>query len=72
MRRELSRAVARRQARRLAPPRDPAAMAEAMARQLDDPPDRARLVAAVEPYRADERASDYLSAIDTCVLGFKS
>jgi glycosyltransferase involved in cell wall biosynthesis len=56
----------------LMPPRNPAAMAEAMARQLDEPPDRAKLVAAAEPFRADERAADYLSAIDTCVREFKS
>jgi glycosyltransferase involved in cell wall biosynthesis len=56
----------------LVPPRNPTAMAEAMARQLDEPPDRAQLVAAAEPFRADERAADYLSAIDTCVRAFKS
>jgi glycosyltransferase involved in cell wall biosynthesis len=53
----------------LVPIRDPAAMARAMAAELDHPTRPALLRAASEPYREDGRAEEYLAAIDDCVQG---
>lgn len=47
----------------LAPVGDSAALAEAMARTLDAPPDPERLRAAVEPFRASTAARRYLVAL---------
>ncbi|HVM22998.1 MAG TPA: glycosyltransferase [Sphingomicrobium sp.] len=51
----------------LVPLRDPRAMADAMAVQLDNPVDPAKLRAAVEPYREETAAAGYLDALDRCV-----
>jgi len=55
----------------IVPPSDPPAMAKAIAAQLDDPPDRGRLVAAADPFRQHRQAHDYLAAIDTCLSDFR-
>lgn len=55
----------------IVPPSDPAAMADAMAAQLDKPRDRSRLIAAAEPYREHRQAAEYLAAIDECVRTFR-
>jgi glycosyltransferase involved in cell wall biosynthesis len=54
----------------IVPAGDPRAMAEAIAAQLDHPPEKACLAAAAEPYREHRQAEDYLAAIDDCVRHF--
>ena len=56
----------------LVPPRDPRAMAAAMAMQLDRPVDRETLMAAAVPYADANQAEDYLAAIDTCLSRLNS
>ena len=55
----------------IVPPSDPAAMADAMAAQLDKSRDKSRLIAAADPYRPNGQASEYLTAIDECVRTFR-
>lgn len=55
----------------LVSPRNPRAMADAMAAQLDAPIDRDRLIAAAAPYASPDRAADYLAAIDACLCKLK-
>lgn len=52
------------------PPGNPREMADAIAAQLDNPPDRSLLIAAVEPYRERGQAAAYLAAIDDCLREF--
>ncbi|MCG7991240.1 MAG: glycosyltransferase [Candidatus Thiodiazotropha lotti] len=47
----------------LAPPGDPAALADAVARQLDNPLPRERLQAAAAPYMLEKSVASYLKAI---------
>ena len=56
----------------LVPHRNPSAMADAMATQLDAPIHRDLLTAAAAPYALAGRAADYLAALDACLWRIKS